>query len=199
MSATAKDILDELVRGNAAYASGEVVAYDRERDQTHSASPQFPKAVVVSCLDSRVPVERVFNQGVGDLFVARVAGNVMNDDIVGSLEFALIANEVKLVIVLGHTKCGAVKGACAHVELGSLTQLLDKIQPAIEQAKADASEGTDFDSAAFIDAVAAQNAVHVVEEIKKSSPGIADLAKKGEVLLVPAIYDLESQRVELLS
>lgn len=198
MSATTQEILNELVEGNAQYASGTVVPYVEEDDKQLSASPQFPKAVVVSCLDSRVPVERVFNQGVGDLFVARVAGNVMNDDIVGSLEFAVLANNVKVVLVLGHTKCGAVMGACCNVELGKLTQLLDKIQPVVAKAKAEAAEGADFDSEEFYDNVAAQNAVHVVEELKKSSPGIAELAEKGEVLLVPAIYDLDSQKVELL-
>lgn len=197
MSATPQEILKELIDGNAQYASGSVVAYDEAKDKEMSASPQFPKAVVVSCLDSRVPVERVFNQGVGDLFVARVAGNVMNDDIVGSLEFACLANNVPVIMVLGHTSCGAVKGACAGVELGKLTQLLDKIQPVIAQAKANSAEGTDFESAAFIDEVAAKNAVHAIEELKKSSPGIAEAAEAGKVLIVPAIIDLKTQLVTI--
>lgn len=194
---TPQEILDELLAGNEQYASGKVVDYVEEDDKRLSSSPQSPKAVIVSCLDSRVPVERVFNQGVGDVFVARVAGNVMNDDIVGSLEFAVLANDVRVVIVLGHTKCGAVKGACAGVELGKLTQLLEKIHPVAEKAKASYQGGDDYEAAEFYDHVAMHNAVNAADELRKASPGIAEREEKGEILIISALYDLDSQRVEL--
>lgn len=197
MSKSPQETLETLLRGNEEYVNGQLKPYVEKEEKELSSSPQAPTSVIVSCLDSRVPVERIFNQGVGDMFVARVAGNVMNDDIVGSLEFAVLANNVKLVVVLGHTKCGAVKGACNGVELGKLTQLLDKISPVVDEAKKDFDAAEGHDSDAFYNFVAERNAEHAVDALKQASPEIAALAEKGEVLLVSAIYDLDTQEVSL--
>lgn len=192
----AKEILTQLLAKNAAYAKGEIAAIDHSKDLEMSSKDQHPEAVVVSCLDSRVPVERIFNKGVGDLFVARVAGNVMNADIVGSLEFAILMNNVKVVIILGHTSCGAVKGACANARLGSLTQLLEKIKPA--KALAEKNFATEQQkSEEFYDAVALKNAELAALELCNQSPDIAKLHESGEIIIQPALYDLKTQLVSL--
>ena len=192
------EILKSLMESNKDYAAGNRAEVDAQRDAACSAQPQFPEAVVVSCLDSRVPVEQIFNKCVSDLFVARVAGNVMNADIVGSLEFAVLVNGVKLVMVLGHTSCGAVQGCCNGVELGSLTQLLDKIKPAFEAVKEECGEGVDIESAEFVNRVSEKNAELAAEQFLKSSPLIAEQVAAGKVKVVSAIYDLQSQLVSLV-
>ncbi|MDF1656090.1 MAG: carbonic anhydrase, partial [Verrucomicrobiales bacterium] len=128
-------VLEELMEGNARFVAGEQTERDIKDSIKAAASGQFPQAVILSCLDSRVPVEDVFDQGIGDVFVGRVAGNVENVDQLGSMEFAAAAAGVKLVMVLGHEACGAVKGACDGVELGNLTELLAKIKPAIDSVE----------------------------------------------------------------
>ncbi len=193
-----EEILKGLMEANKDYAVGNRIEIDAKRDAACSARPQFPEAVIVSCLDSRVPVEQIFNKCVSDLFVARVAGNVMNEDIVGSLEFAVLVNGVKLVMVLGHTSCGAVQGCCNGVELGSLTQLLNKIKPAFEAVKLEYGEGADIESAEFINRVGEKNAELAAEQLLKSSPLIAEQVAAGKVKVVSGIYDLESQLVSLI-
>lgn len=191
-------ILKGLIEGNKNYAAGCRVEVDHQKDAKCSAEPQFPEAVIVSCLDSRVPVEQIFNKCVGELFVARIAGNVMNDDIVGSLEFAVLATDVKLVIILGHTSCGAVKGCCQGVKLGSLTQLLAKIKPALKTAQLEMDDDVDTSSAQFIDRVAEINAQLSAEQFISASPLVAEKITTGEVKVVSAIYDLETQLVKLI-
>ncbi len=199
-SLTPDAVLADLVAGNKRFVSGELTNHRNTSEAVkQTAAGQFPQAVILSCLDSRVPVEQVFDQQIGDVFVARVAGNVENEDIVGSMEFATKVAGSKLVMVLGHGACGAVKGACDHVELGNLTQLLDKIQPAVKAVEADfAEDERNSKNEKFVDAVIRKNVELTVADIRKSSPIIAELEKEGKLKLVGGVYDMHTGKVELL-
>jgi carbonic anhydrase len=152
----------------------------------------------LSCIDSRAPAEFVFDQGLGDLFNARIAGNIADADLVGSMEFACAVAGAKLVVVMGHTSCGAIKGACDHVELGNLTGLLDKIQPAV-QAVHDVPGERNSKNAQFVEAVAEANVRLTVERIRELSPILRDMERAGKIQIVGCIYDLETGRVRFLS
>lgn len=156
-----------------------------------TSSGQFPFAAVLSCIDSRVPVEVVFDQGIGDMFSARVAGNIVNEDILGSLEYGCAVAGSKVVVVLGHTKCGAVTSACQHVEMGNITALLSKVQPAIKAVEA--AKGT-----VEVEDVAIENIHHSIREIKAKSSILADLEKEGKLIIVGAIYNVDNGEVTFL-
>lgn len=197
MAYTPEEVLLLAKEGNQRFRSGQ--RYDRDflQDQKETAAGQRPMTAVVGCIDSRAPAEIVFDAGIGDLFNARVAGNVLNPDILGSLEFACKVVGSKLIIVMGHTNCGAVKGAVDGVELGSLTGLLGKIQPAI---KATPNVGGERNSKnkRFVDAVARTNVQLTVDRIRKESPILAEMEKAGSLLIVGAMYDVESGAVNFL-
>lgn len=165
---------------------------------TETAGGQFPFAMVLSCVDSRIPTEIVFDQGIGDIFNARIAGNFVNEDILGSMEFACKLAGAKLILVLGHTACGAVKGACDNAELGNLTGLLSKLKPAVE-ATPDTG-GSDRSSAnnEFVDAVALKNVGLTIEQIKEKSPVLKEMLDKGEIGIAGAMYKIDSGEVEFL-
>ena len=152
---------------------------------------QHPFAVILSCIDSRTSAELVFDQGLGDVFSVRIAGNVLNEDILGSMEFACKVAGAKIVVVLGHTKCGAIKGACDHVEMGNLTGLLRKIQPAIDRTPY--TNGTIY---AYPNAVAANNVHHVMDEIALHSPILREMVAAQEIAIVGGMYALETGIVE---
>jgi carbonic anhydrase len=158
---------------------------------------QFPFAAIVGCIDSRVPNEFVFDQGIGDIFSARIAGNFVNDDILGSLEFACALSGAKLILVLGHTECGAVKGACDDVVLGNLTQTLANIKPAVA-----AVSGYDSDRSSknnkFVQAVTDKNVVLTIERIRERSPILLGMVDKGQIGLAGAIYNVHSGKVTFL-
>ena len=191
---TPSDALARLKAGNERFVTGHSVHRNLVAERSATAGGQYPFAVVLSCLDSRTSSELVFDQGLGDIFNARVAGNVLNDDILGSMEFACKAAGAKLIAVVGHTKCGAVKGACAGVKLGSLTGLLGKIKPAISAVPA----SRDRTDAKHIDAVALENVKLVTAQIKQRSPILAQLIREGKVSLVGGMYDLDSGKVQFL-
>ena len=153
---------------------------------------QHPVAVILSCIDSRTSAELIFDQGLGDVFSCRVAGNVLNDDILGSMEFACKVAGARAVVVLGHTRCGAVKGACAGVELGHLTGLLHKIRDAIEIAAADAPISVE---PTFVERVAALNVEVVQRQILERSPLLASMVEAGEIALTGGMYDVETGAV----
>jgi carbonic anhydrase len=190
-------VLEELMEGNKRFVAGEQTARDLKANIKAAASGQFPQAVILSCLDSRVPVESVFDQGIGDIFVGRVAGNVENVDQLGSMEFAAAAAGVKLVMVLGHEACGAVKGACDNVELGNLTELLAKIKPAI-----DAVEGYDGErnskNEAFVNKVIEANVKQTVADIRERSEVLAGMEAEGKIKIVGALYSLQDGSVTLV-
>lgn len=189
-------VLVQLKEGNARYVAGKLTDPNVKPSIEAAAKGQFPKAVVLSCLDSRIPVEMVFDQGIGDLFVGRVAGNVENDDLLGSFEFATKLAGAKLVVVLGHDECGAVKGACDHVEMGKLTGLLEKIQPAVEAVDGFEKEQRNSKHKPFVDAVVKQNVVTTVADLRKGSPILAELEKSGAIKIVGGVYSMATGTVE---
>ncbi|MFM2267947.1 MAG: hypothetical protein RL757_1388, partial [Bacteroidota bacterium] len=156
-----------------------------------TAFGQNPFAVVLSCIDSRTTTEHVFDLGLGDIFSVRIAGNILNEDILGSMEFGVHAVGVKLVVVLGHTKCGAIAGACNHVKLGNLTTLLDKVQPAIAKETTVTTDRTGGNYY-FVDKVAEQNVLNSIERIKAESPLIASYENEGKIKIVGGMYDIET-------
>src|SRR5215469_1751208 len=193
---TPAQIIDELKRGNERFRSGKMISRDYLAEKRASASGQYPAVVVLGCLDSRVPAEIVFDTGIGDMFVGRVAGNVVNDDMLGSMEFACGVSGAKVVLVLGHTACGAVKGAIDDVVLGNLTGLLARIKPAIPATKFDGEKSSK--NAAYVDAVARTNVVLGLGEIRRRSPILEDLEKKGTIKITGAMYDLSTGNVEFV-
>jgi carbonic anhydrase len=197
---TPDEVLADLMEGNKRFAGGRVTIHENVLEEVRAtATGQYPQAIILSCVDSRVPVELVFDQDIGDIFVARVAGNVENVDILGSMEFATKVAGSKLVMVLGHEGCGAVKGACDHVKMGNLTELLDKIQPAVTVVSPDFAEAERTSSnKKFVDKVIQKNVQITVADIRKRSPILAELEEKGAVKIVGAIYDLDSGKVTVL-
>jgi len=168
--------------------------HDYVAQKKASAAGQFPSAVILSCIDSRAPAEIVFNAGIGDFFNARIAGNIANNDLIGSLEFACAAAGAKVILVMGHTACGAIKGAIDNVELGSLTGLLDKIKPAIGATTYSGERSSKND--AFVDAVAKTNVQQTINEIRKGSAVLSSLEKEGKLKIVGAMYHLNGGKVE---
>lgn len=197
-SLTPEEVIAQLLEGNQRYVAGELSPPDVKNKIDATAKGQFPKAVILSCLDSRVPVEWVFDQGIGDVFVGRVAGNVENEDQLGSMEFATQLAGSKVVMVLGHTACGAVKGACDDAKLGNLTNLLSKIKPAVDAVDGHADEGRNSKNLVFVNEVVEQNVRMTVSDIRERSSVLSELEKKGEIKIVGALYDLESGEVRLL-
>jgi carbonic anhydrase len=182
--------LDALKEGNARFRSGKSIQKDLSAKVKASAGGQYPFAAILSCMDSRVPAEAVFDQSIGDFFSIRVAGNVVNADNLGSLEYAVKVEGVKLIVVMGHTSCGAVKGAIDDVKLGNLTELLGKIQPAVKAS----GPGTTKDHA-YVDKVGAQNVRQAIKEIRDKSPVLKEALDSGAVGLVGGMYDLETGAV----
>lgn len=156
---------------------------------------QFPFATILSCIDSRTSAELIFDQGLGDIFSIRIAGNILNEDILGSMEFATKVVGTKIIVVLGHTKCGAIIGACNHVEMGNLTTLLKKVQPAIdkESATTDNRTGSNFQ---FVQNVTALNVQLTIDRIRQESPIIAELEREGKIKIVGGMYDVETGKVD---
>jgi carbonic anhydrase len=195
---TPAEALQSLKDGNARFASGLATSRDYLAQAEATAAGQFPYAIILGCVDSRVPVEVVFDLGIGDAFAARVAGNIAPGDVIGSMEFATAAAGAKVILVVGHTACGAVKGAIDGVELGNLTGLLDQIEPAVKQVKPAKGEAASSKNAAFVDQVAEQNVHNVIAGILEQSEVIAGLVADGKVVVAGGIYDLESGRVAFL-
>lgn len=177
-----------LVAGNERFVKN-VKAQRNLKDQVLETSKgQFPFAVVLSCIDSRVPAELVFDQGIGDIFSARVAGNIINEDILGSMEYACKVAGSKIVVVMGHTKCGAVTAACQNVELGNITALLNKIKPAVDAVKAISSDGENVS----IEEVTKKNVELSINRIRKESSILSEMEAAGEIEIVGALYNVSS-------
>ena len=187
-SLTPSQVIDELQKGNERFRTGKMVPTNYLAQKQSSVTGQYPAAVVLGCIDSRVPAEIVFDAGIGDIFIGRVAGNVVNDDMLGSMEFACAVSGAKLVLLLGHSACGAVKGAIDDVVLGNLTGLLARIKPAIPATKFDGEKSSKNSS--YVDAVARTNVVLGLAEIRRRSPILDGLEKKGNIKIVGAMYDL---------
>ena len=194
---TPVQVIEELKKGNERFRTGKMAPRDYVAQKRSSASGQYPAAVILGCVDSRVPAEIIFDAGIGDTFNGRIAGNVVNDDLLGSMEFACAVSGAKLVLVLGHTACGAVKGAIDDVVLGNLTGLLARIKPAIPETKFEGEKSSK--NPAYVDAVARTNVALALENIRRRSPLLADLEKKGSVQITGAMYNLASGIVEFFS
>ncbi len=194
---TPDDVVSFLKEGNKRFVENKPLNHDYKAQKKSSKDGQYPAAVILSCIDSRAPAEIILDTGIGDVFNSRVAGNVSNVDILGSMEFACAVAGAKVVLVLGHTKCGAVKGAIANAQLGNLTGLLDKIKPAI--GKTTYIGKRDADNYDFVDAVARTNVVITLDEIRKNSPTLKELEDLGKIKLVGSMYDISTGKVEFIS
>ena len=196
-SITPDKAIEMLRQGNQRFASGQTTGRDFLAQVKQTSGGQFPFAAVVSCLDSRVPPEIVFDRGIGDLFVARVAGNFVNDDILGSLEYAARVAGAKLIVIMGHTECGAVKGACDSAQLGLLTATLANINPAVNSVQGNyeprSSKNTDF-----VQAVAEKNVELTMGKLRDRSVVLRGMLDKGEIGMVGAMYDVSTGKVEFL-
>ena len=190
---TPDQALQRLKDGNARFVANKMKPRNWSAKVIATASGQYPFAAVLGCMDSRAPIEVVFDQGIGDVFGVRIAGNVVNEDELGSLEFATKVVGVKLIVVLGHTACGAIKGAIDDAKLGNLTQLLAKIRPAVTAAGC-----SDSKDAACVDKVAAENVRKSMRELKEKSPDLAEAIDGGRVKVVGAMYDLATGKIAFL-
>lgn len=188
------DVLAILKAGNEAFVTGDVTHRDHREQVRLAAGGQYPKAIILSCVDSRIPVEDVFDRGIGDVFVARVAGNFVNVDILGSMEFACKVAGAKLVLVLGHEHCGAIKGAIDRVELGNLTELLEKLHPAVD-AVGEAHGARSSKNEALVHAVAEENVRLSMAAIRERSPLLREMEAAGEIRIVGGMYAMETGRV----
>ncbi len=196
---TADQALKVLKEGNARFISGNTVKRDLPAQvKATGHDGQFPLASIVSCIDSRSAPSQVFDQGVGDLFVASVAGNVVNEDILGSLEYASKVAGTKLIVVLGHTHCGGVKGACDAVELGNLTQLVSRIRPAVNMTPDVHGKDRSSKNHHFVDEVAENNVKLQVKAVLDKSAVLRDMAQKGQIKVVGAMLDVQTGKISFL-
>jgi carbonic anhydrase len=193
---TPAQVVADLKAGNERFVADHRTNYNYAAQVHQTASGQHPKAVVLSCLDSRIPPEIVFDQGIGDIFVARVAGNFENVDTLGSMEFGTALAGAKAIVVLGHTECGAVKGAADNAQLGNLTATLANITPAVEAAKAK-MPGVSYNSKnhEFVQAVADANVRLTMQRIASRSPVLAERIAKGDLIIVGGMYDLHTGQI----
>ena len=194
---TPDEVLQQFVEGNKRFQSGNITVRDHNQQRRESAPGQYPKAVVLSCLDSRVPVEDVFDQGLGDVFVGRVAGNFVNEDMLGSLEFACKVAGAKLILVMGHQHCGAIKGAIDDVKLGNITAMLSKIQPAVKISQDFTGEKTSKNDD-FVKHVSENNVRYAIQQIREKSPVLKEMEDKGEIKIVGAFYRLTDGTLEFI-
>lgn len=186
--------LDILKKGNFRFINNLRLNHDLLEQMNDTKDGQWPFAAILSCMDSRTSAELIFNQGLGDIFSIRIAGNVISKDVLGSLEYATAVVGSKLVLVLGHTNCGAVKGACDGVQSGHITGLLEKIKPAIA-AERDTTEDRNGYNTFFVNNVAKLNAIHTAKAIVAHSSIISDLVSSGKAGIVPALYDVATGMV----
>lgn len=194
---TPQAVLEELKEGNKRFQNNNLTPWDYMEQAQKTASGQYPEAVVLSCLDSRVPVEHIFDKGIGDIFVGRVAGNFVNVDMLGSLEFATQVAGSKLVVIMGHKSCGAVKSAIDDVQLGNITAMLEKIKPAVEMSS-DFEGEKSTSNEEYVTHVVENNVRHTIQEIREKSPIIRQLEENGDILIAGAFYDLETGEVTFL-
>ncbi len=190
------EVIERLRAGNERYVAGSLTSRNHLAQLPAAVSGQYPMAAVVSCVDSRVPVESIFDCGIGDLFVARVAGNFVNVDILGSLEFACHVSGSKVIVVLGHESCGAVKSAIDGVELGNITEMLSKITGAVDATETTGERASG--NADFVAAVTEANVRNTIERIRTESPILAEMESDGQIQIVGAVYELRTGNVAFI-
>lgn len=194
-----QDAIDILKEGNSRFVHNKKADRDLLEQVSDTSSGQYPFATILSCIDSRVSAELIFDQGVGDIFSARVAGNIVNEDLLGSMEFACKLAGTKLILVLGHTSCGAVKGAVDNAKMGNLTALLSKIQPAVS-AIADPADPAERNSknSEFVDRVAEKNVRLTMDNIRQRSDVLREMEDEGSIKIVGGMYDIHSGKVRFM-
>ena len=192
------DVLNDLLEGNERFTSNQLAEVAHLDLVEQTITGQYPKAVVLSCIDSRVPVEQVFDQAIGDVFVARVAGNFENEDILGSLEYSCAVAGSKLVLVLGHESCGAVKAACDDVKLGNITHLLSNIMPAVKKASKEVDGEKTSANSEFVAKTVENNVLLTIDRIRERSEILADLEDLGKIKIVGGVYSLKTGKVNML-
>ncbi len=197
-SLTPNGVLQDLLDGNQRYIDNNLTSSNVTDLVQQTIGGQFPKAVVLSCIDSRVPVELVFDQTIGDIFVARVAGNFENVDILGSLEYSCNVAGSKLVFVLGHESCGAVKAACDGVELGNITAMLANISPAAKLASEQVDGVADSSNKEFVAKTVENNVKLTIERIREKSKILQEMEDNGEITIVGGVYSLHTGKVTML-
>jgi carbonic anhydrase len=194
---TPDDVLMLLKSGNQRFVSGDLTSRDHSAQVRNAAGGQFPKAMILSCVDSRVPVEDVFDQGIGDVFVARVAGNFENTDILGSMEFATKISGAKLILLLGHEQCGAIKAAIDGAELGNITEMLTNIKPAVDALSDYAGDQTSANPE-FVHLVAEMNIRLTMQDIRARSPILKQMEEQGQIKISGALYDMKTGKINFL-
>ncbi len=193
---TPRKAFEILSEGNKRFVSNLRFNRNLLQQVNETSEGQFPFAIVLSCIDSRTSAELIFDQGLGDIFSARIAGNVLNEDILGSMEFACQVAGSKLIVVLGHTKCGAIKGACSHVKMGHLTGLLNKVGPALHEVEL--REGRNLSPDVMVETVALENVRYQLRSILERSPILEHMYQEGRIGLVGAMYSVDSGEVTFL-
>ena len=192
---TPEHALDILKEGNERFVNN-IKAHRNLLEQVNDTSTgQFPFAAILSCIDSRTSAELIFDQGLGDIFSIRIAGNILNEDILGSMEFACKVAGSKLIVVLGHTKCGAIEGACNNIVMGNITNLLNKIKPAIDLEK-ETKENRTGNNLKFVQNVTANNVFITVQKIREQSSILHEMEAAGEIKIIGGLYDLDTGQVE---
>ena len=190
--------LDLLKEGNKRFISNLKLNRNLLQQANETSDGQHPFAVILSCIDSRTSAELIFDQGLGDVFSVRIAGNIVNEDILGSMEFGCKVAGSKIIVVLGHTKCGAIKGACDHVEMGNLTALLSKITPAVEN-EIQTLENRNANNSVFVENVAAINVKQTVNAIMERSPILSEMIKSGQMGIIGGMHDISTGEVTFYS
>lgn len=183
-----------LKEGNERFVNNIKINRNLLQQVNDTSSGQFPFAAILSCIDSRTSAELIFDQGLGDIFSIRVAGNILNDDILGSMEFACKLAGSKLIVVLGHTKCGAITGACDNVEMGHITTLLNKVKPAIASEKETSSE-RNGKNRTFVNNVTRNNVMLTVQQVKEQSPMLREMEQQGKIKIIGGLYDVDTAKV----
>jgi carbonic anhydrase len=187
--------IELLKEGNKRFVNNLKVNRNLLQQVNETSAGQYPLAVILSCIDSRTSAELIFDQGLGDIFSVRIAGNIVNEDILGSMEFACKVAGAKAIVVLGHTKCGAVKGACDHVEMGNLTNLLSKLQPAVYAEKTITGKRNSSNDE-FVEKVATLNVKMAMQQIHEKSTILNDMIARGEIAMIGGMYDVETGMVQ---
>lgn len=193
-SLTPEKVMALLKEGNERFVKGELTSKDVPKQIIEASKGQYPKAVILSCLDSRVPIEKVFDRSIGDVFVARVAGNIVNEDILASMEYGCKVSGAKLIVVLGHSDCGAVKSAIDNVQLGNITELLAKIRPSIDSLGPYSGVKTSKNKE-FVEMVSNENVRTAIDNVRLNSPILKEMEDKGEIKIVGADYDIDNGKV----
>jgi carbonic anhydrase len=191
-------VLQDFIEGNARFIRDEVHSIDHKALISQTTESQHPKAIVLSCIDSRVPVELIFDQTIGDVFVARIAGNFENIDILGSIEYSCKVAGSKLVFVLGHESCGAIKAACDHLELGNLTSMLANINPAVTLTQTQIKGKHDSSNAEFVEKTIENNVMLTINRIREKSPILKEMEDNQEIKIVGGVYHISTGKVSLL-